>query len=324
MTKEILLITGANGLLGSKLSLAAAERGYEVRALMRSPEPCAEFEQAGIRLVRGDVTDLASVRAAAQGVDAIVHAAAVLGGTWSKAVPSDYWDVNYQGTVNVMEAARLEGVAPMVDLDTLAILDWSHTITEVSPIVPIGPDDSPYVAAKRASYYEGMHRASRGQDIRFVTPAGIYGPAPYVERALHPTSFNGTLALALRGGLPEYVRFPLLWAYVDDVASVCLAALERASSGQHLLACGRVEDACSIAALCNQAAVLANVAHRVRDVDLSSGGAAIGSMAKLAARRYGNPLLDSSATHKTGGGAPLPLREGLRRTVEWLRQHGRL
>jgi dihydroflavonol-4-reductase len=319
MTKKILLVTGANGLLGSNLCLAAAKRGYEVRALMRLPQGCAAFTAAGISLLRGDVTDLESIRGAARGASDIVHAAAVLGGTWSKATPSDYWDVNYRGTLNVMEAARREGVEHLVDLDTLAILDWAHTITERSPITPISPDDSPYVAAKRASYYEGMHRAARGQNITFVTPAGIYGPGPFIERVLHPTSFTGMLSMALGGGLAEYVRFPLLWAYVDDVAAICLAALERGRSGERYLACGRVEDACSIAELCNRAAALAGVPHRVREVELSAGGGAIGSMAKLAARRYANPLLDSSDTQKSTGVAPLFLNEGLRRTVEWLR-----
>src|ERR1700722_1371903 len=322
MTKKILLVTGANGLLGSNLCLAAARRGYEVRALMRAPQRCAAFTTAGLSLLRGDVTDLESIRAAARGASGIVHAAAVLGGTWSKATPQDYWDVNYRGTVNVMEAAHREGVARMVDLDTLAILDWAHTITERSPIAPITPDDSPYVAAKRASYYEGMHRAARGQDITFVTPAGIYGPGPFIERVLHPTSFTGTLAMALGGRLAEYVRFPLLWAYVDDVAAICLAALERARSGERYLACGRVEDACSIAELCNHAAVVAGIPHRVRDVDLSAGGDAIGSMAKLATRRHADPLLDSSGTQKSTGVTPISLNEGLRRTVEWLLPRG--
>jgi nucleoside-diphosphate-sugar epimerase len=122
MTKKILLVTGANRLLGSNLCLAAAKRDYEVRALMRSPRGCAAFTAAGISLLQGDVTDLESIRAAAGGASDIVHTAAVLGGTWSKATPSDYWDVNYRGTVNVMEAARREGVERMVDLDTLAIL----------------------------------------------------------------------------------------------------------------------------------------------------------------------------------------------------------
>jgi dihydroflavonol-4-reductase len=318
MTNKILLVTGANGLLGSNLCLAAARRGYEVRALMRAPQSCAAFTAAGIAVHRGDVTDLESIRAAASGAGGIVHAAAVLGGTWSKATPKDYWDVNYRGTVNVMEVAHREAVARIVDLDTLAILDWAHTITERSPIAPISPDDSPYIAAKRAAYYEGMHRAARGQHITFVTPAGIYGPGPFTERVLHPTSFTGTVAMALGGQLAEYVRFPLLWAYVDDVAAICLAALERGRSGERYLACGRVEDACSIAELCNHAAALAGVPHRVRDVDLSAGGGAIGSMAKLAARHYADPLLDSSGTQKSTGIAPLTLDEGLRRTVEWL------
>src|SRR5260370_27538555 len=105
MTKKSLLVTGANGLLGSNLCLAAAKRDYEVRALMRSPQGCSAFTAAGISLLQGDVTDLESIRAAARGASGIVHAAAVLGGTSSTATPSAYCDVNYRATLNVLAAA---------------------------------------------------------------------------------------------------------------------------------------------------------------------------------------------------------------------------
>jgi dihydroflavonol-4-reductase len=322
--KEILLVTGANGLLGSNLCLAAAQGGYDVRAMVRASGERGALQRSGITVFPGDVTIKQSVLDAAQGASAIIHAAAVLGGTWSTAHPQDFWNVNYQGTVNVMEAARQVGARRLINLDTLAILDWTYTITEHSPIASISAEDSPYVAAKRASYFEGMHRAALGQDIVFVTPAGIYGPGPFVERALHPTSFTGTLAMALTGSLAQYVRFPLLWSYVDDVVAVCLAALERGRRGTRYLACGRVEDACSLAALCNQAAQIAGVAHRVLDVSPDTGAVNLGTMAKLAQRKYADPMLDSRVTAAELGVHPRTLDDGLRSTVAWLRQNDKI
>ena len=332
--KEVLLVTGANGLVGSNLCLAAAQAGYDVRALVRPTSECAPLQAAGITVVRGDVTLKESVFEAAQGASLIVHAAAVLGGTWSASKPEDFWNVNYHGTVHVMDAARHVGARRMIDLDSLAILDWSQTITERSAIAPLSSDDSPYVSAKRAAYYEGMHRASLGQatlgqaslgqDIVFVTPAGIFGPGPFVERALHPTSFTGTLATALNGSLAQYLSFPLLWSYVDDVVAVCLAALEHGRRGARYLACGRAENACSLAALCNRAAEIAGVAHRVLDVGLDTAAVNVGTMSKLAKRRYADPMLDSSVTATELGVHPRTLDEGLRTTVAWLRHNGRI
>lgn len=324
MTKKTLLITGATGLVGSNLSVQAANAGYHVRALVRSLDNVEPLRRANIEVVRGDITDLDSLLRAARGVEGIIHTAAVIGGTWSKATPEDFWAANYHGSVNVFEAGRQAGVRRVVDLDTLAILDWSKTITEDSSIAVIGPQDSGYVSAKRASYYEGMHRACRGQDIVFVTPAGIYGPSLFVERALHPTSFTGTLCTALNGGLKQYVNLPLLWAYAEDVAATSLAAFERGSNGARYLACGRPQDVRTLAQFCNLAAEIAGVSHRVEDLDLATGGSEIGSMAVLAKRKYADPIMDASRTTATLGVQPIDLLDGLKRTVDWLRQHGKI
>jgi dihydroflavonol-4-reductase len=324
MQDETLLVTGASGLVGSNLCLLAVRAGYRVRGMVRSPNDAEPLSAHAIEPVIADIRDLDSVLRAADSVGGILHTAAVLGGTWSKATVQEFWDANYTGTVNVMEAARRTGVRRVVDLDTLALLDWSQTITERSAIVAIQPGDSGYVASKRASYYEGMHRASRGQDIVFVTPGAIYGPSLFVERALHATSFTGTLCSALNGKLESYVPIPLLWAFAEDVAATALAAWERGATGSRYLACGRVEDLRSLAAFCNLGAEIAGIRHRVREVDLSSGGTQIGSMAAFAKRQYADPVMDSSRTETLLGVQPRALRDGLETTVEWLRANGKL
>jgi nucleoside-diphosphate-sugar epimerase len=109
-SSEGLLLTGATGLVGSTLCIAARRAGHRVRGLVHSLAGTEPLGKAGVELVAGDVTDRESLVRAARGVRDIVHCAAVIGGTWSKATPEDFWSVNYQGVVNVLDAARQSGV----------------------------------------------------------------------------------------------------------------------------------------------------------------------------------------------------------------------
>jgi dihydroflavonol-4-reductase len=324
MDKGLLLVTGATGLVGSTLCLAARKAGYRVRALARSLADTEPLRKAEVELVSGDVTDRDSLVRAAKGVQDIVHCAAVIGGTWSKATPQDFWSVNYEGVVNVLEAAKANGVRRSVCYSSKAILDWSRTATNSSPIAAIGPNDTPYLGAKRAAFYFSMHRACIGQDVITVVPGGIYGPAPLVERAIVPTSYTGTLLMALKGGLDEYVPMPHSWSFVDDVVAVGLAALERGSNGARYLAVGLPEDECSLPDICNRANAIAGVPHRVRDIDLEAGGEKIGVMKFYAQRKFAKPLVDPSETEAALGVRPTPLDVGLRKTVGWFREHGKI
>lgn len=323
MAGETLLITGATGLVGSNLCIKAAHAGYRVRAMVRNPIGTEPLKQPGIEVIIGDVTDRDSLLRAAKGATGILHCAAVLGGTWSKSTPEEFWAVNYHGVVNVMEAAKQRGVRRVVDVDTLAVMDWRTTITERSPLLPITPDNSPYVRSKRASVYESLHRAALGQDVVFVTPGGIYGPGPFTERALHPTCFNAMLLAGITGKLDRYVKFPLTWVYVADVVNIALAAFERGRIGERYLALGHAADICSLPDFCNRAAELAGSPHRVASVDPASG-LEIGTMAQFASRKYPDPIMDSSATTLALDVPPTLMCEGLRHTVAWLRSQGKI
>lgn len=322
MSKGRLLVTGATGLVGSNLCVAAVKAGYEVRGLVRSKADTEPLVKAGVELVLGDVTDPASLDSAARGVDGILHAAAVIGGTWSKATPDDFWSVNYLGVLNVLDAAKKAGARRTVCYSSVAILDWGCTQTNTSPIVPIGPADPPYTRAKRAAFYASMHRACLGENIVTVLPGMIYGPAPVVQRALVPTSCTGTLVMALKGELKEYVPMPMSFSYAHDVGAVGLAAYEKGTNGSRYLACGRAEDVCGLPEICNRASEIAGVVHRVATIDLSKAGNSLGSMKAYAERKFASPLVDTAGTEQSLGVAPTPLSRGLAETVAWLREVG--
>lgn len=254
----------------------------------------------------------------------MIHSAAILGGTWSAATPDDFDRVNYHGSLSLLDAARHHAVDRIVIVSSLVIFSHKATVTEASPLVPVRPALAPYARAKLAIYYEGMHRVCRGEHIAFVVPGAMYGPSPFVDRALQPTLFTGTLHNAIRGELKEYADFPLSWPYVEDAARIALAALDHGRAGEKYLAAGGPDDVLSLAGFCNLGCAAAGVDHRVRDLPLADLTSDIGSMRALAERRYPTPLIDPSRTNDELGITLTPVRAGVEKTVAWMRAQGRI
>jgi len=315
-----LLVTGATGLVGAWVCRLAVERGDHVRALVRPESPADGLAALGCEVVRGDVGDPASIKPAAAGVDALIHTAALVGGTWATASLADYERVNLHGTLHVLDAAAERTVV----LGTTAFLDRGRggPITETMPLAPESAD--PYTRTKRAAYVAAMERATAGQDVVAVMPGGVYGPAVLAPGALRPTSFNGAIGLACRGELPRYPPVKLGWVLAEEVARVALLALDRGLSGARYHALGHPADAMTVPDFLSLACELAGVPHRVSATgsprDDPELVAEFGNMAYTADTRWPEPLFDSSATNRALGIRPVRVREGLRRTVAWLDQ----
>ena len=324
----LILVTGATGSVGSNVCRLAAARGIAVRALVRPGSDADPLAQCGAEPVVGDVTDRGSLATATRGVDGVIHCAAQIGGTWSTAGPQDYEAVNQWGTINVLDAAQAAGASRTVVLLSAVVGDRRVTTTEDSPIAPIAPENSPYLRTKLAAYYEGMARAARGADIRFVVPGGIYGPTPMVERALVPTIFTGTLLMAARGELRRYLPMPIPWVLAEDVADIALRALERGRRRSSLPGDGRPDDTCSLPQFCNTFLEMAGIDHRVEEFDPTGPGAStdpeFGSMVAMLQASYPSPSHDPSRTTAELGRAPTPLRDGLDATLTWLRANHKL
>ena len=177
-----------------------------------------------------------------------------------------------------------------------------------------------------------MARAEAGQDVVSTHPGAIFGPSAVASNALGRTSFNRVLLGALRGRLERYLRFPVSWVLADDVARGCVLALDHGVSGERYMLDGRAEDVVSIAEACNRACELAGLDHRVEDVVPSDEPelieifgptlVAIASRADGENRPLGN--LPKSKTAKRLGYDPASLDVGLRITIGWLREIGRL
>jgi dihydroflavonol-4-reductase len=332
MASETVLVTGATGLAGSNACRLGLERGYRIRALVRNKGDVEPLEKLGAESASGDITNPESLDQAMRDVTHVIHCAAVLGGTWSTATPEEIMDANMRGAINVLAAAERAGVQRTIMFSSVAICDWSETLTEASRILPIGAEASPYARAKVATYYESMARAARGQFVATVIPGGIYGPSPLVERALVPTSVNCTLLDGATGKLERYLPFVMPWVYAEDAANIALNALEKGKSGARYLAVGRLADAASFPAICNRFSEMVGSAHRVDEFDPTASPPAAGTgqgddysnMMRYVVQSRPDPLFDSSVTSRELEITPTSVDEGLARTVSWLRELGKV
>ena len=110
----MILVTGASGFVGRHVTRALSADRLPVRALVRDARGAATLEGVRCELVRGDVTDPASLRAASRGVRAIVHLVAIVEGS-----PATFERVMAAGTGNLVEAARETGVRRIVLMSAL-------------------------------------------------------------------------------------------------------------------------------------------------------------------------------------------------------------
>ncbi|MFM2043328.1 MAG: hypothetical protein RLY86_1904 [Pseudomonadota bacterium] len=173
-TAPTVLVTGATGFTGGALALALRRRGQAVRALVRNPEApaAAALARAGVTLVPGDIRDQAAVVRAAAGCAAIYHIAAVFR---TAGHPDSYYsDVNLGGTLNVLDAARRQGVDRVIHCSTIGV----HGDVAVIPCDEDGPLAPLDIYQRTKLEGELAARDAFAKDLRGVVfrPAGIYGP----------------------------------------------------------------------------------------------------------------------------------------------------
>lgn len=323
-------VTGGTGLAGANVCARLIARGDEVRALVRNLEDAAALAAIGVDVVQGDITDADDVLRASKGCEAAIHSAALLGGASQDL--ADFQAVNYDGTVNVLDAGRAHGMRRVVALSTSTFFDLSLPVQrEDAPVLDDPPDD-PYTVTKLAAYREVHRRAAAGDDVLTCHPGAIYGPSPVIERALHRTSFNRVLLSAIRGKIAAYLTFPVTWVAADDVAAGAVAALDHGVAGGRYWLVGRPEDEVSTAAGCNVACEIAGVDHRVMDLDHRTAtreqraifGPTLYAIADAAANQERYPRDPDNPTRRDLGYEPIGMHEGMSRFVGWLRDIGRL
>ena len=276
------------------------------------------------------MTDADAVRRAATGSDSAIHCAALLGGASQNL--ADFEAVNIGGTKNVLDAAESVGLRRVVAVSTGTFFDTTGGFDREDAPVSKEPSSDPYTITKMAAFLDAMSRAAEGRDVVSAHPGAIFGPSPVASNALGRTSFNRVLMSALRQRIERYLTFPVSWVFAEDIARGCILALDKGVAGERYMLDGQPEDVVSVANACNRICQLAGLDHRVVDVEASDDpeleevfGPTLVAIATKAAA--GSPVrrnLADSKTYKRLGYDPISLDQGLKSTIGWLREIGRI
>ena len=184
------LVTGADGFIGSHLTEALLAEGCEVRALAQYNSFnnwgwLEDVHHPGLEVVTGDVRDPNFCRHIVKGVDTVFHLAALIAIPYSYVAPDSYVDTNVKGTLNICQAVRDEGVGRLLVTSTSEVYGTARyvPIDEKHPKQP----QSPYSASKIGADAIALsfHNAFE-TPVTVVRPFNTYGPRQSA-RAIIPT-----------------------------------------------------------------------------------------------------------------------------------------
>lgn len=306
------LVTGAGGFIGSHVTERLVAEGARVRALVhyRGDGSWGWLDQSAIKdeleVIAGDVTDAELVRRATAGCEVVFHLAALISIPYSYIAPRAYVHTNVEGTLNVLEAARTEGVSRLVHTSTSEVYGTPETvpITESHPL----RGQSPYSASKiGADKLAESYFCTWQVPVTILRPFNTYGPRQSA-RAVLPTIITQLLSGVemLRLGALSPRRD--LTFVADTVDGYVRAATVPAAAGRTIqLGTGRdvsVEE-------------LARLAMQVvgRTVPIESEESRVRPANSEVERLLSSPAL---AAEVLGWRPTVSLEEGLSRTAEWI------
>ncbi len=222
-----ILVTGADGLLGSNIVRELLARGHSVRALIQPGRPQLTLEGLPIERVGGDILHPETLKPAFEGMEAVIHAAASTR-MWparSKMVRQ----VIIDGTRNMIQAAAQSSISRMVCVGT------SNTFSPGKTKDAPGREGTPYICGHYKMDYmdskyeahmmlEAAHR-NLGLPVLTVNPTFMIGP-------YDSTPSSGTMLIRLyRGEVPGYTSGGKNWVHVRDVAVAIANALTMGEPG---------------------------------------------------------------------------------------------
>ena len=225
------LITGADGFIGSHLTESLVRAGYSVRAFVMYNsfnswgwlEHLPEEMKKSIEIFSGDIRDPHGVDEAVRGCEAVLHLAALIAIPYSYHSPDTYVDTNIKGTLNILQASRRSDVKRIIHTSTSEVYGTARfvPITEEHPLQGQSPYSASKIGADQLAY---SFYSSFELPVVIARPFNTYGPRQSA-RAVIPTVItqiaNGAEQLKLGATTPTRD-----FSYVQDTVDAFIATLK--------------------------------------------------------------------------------------------------
>ncbi|TXT28451.1 MAG: NAD-dependent epimerase/dehydratase [Planctomycetota bacterium] len=225
---DLILVTGATGLVGSHVAEQARKRGHKVRAVVRKPSQCSDLTSWGVDLVEGDMTNRDSLIRAAKGATVVVHCAAKVG-DWGPT--EEYRTVNVHGLRDLLDAVESNGsLKRFVHISSLGVYPACdhHGTDEFTPVSTTGIDGYTLTKVEAENLVRDHIRDHRLPAV-ILRPGFIYGPR---DRTILPK----VLARIKSGGFKFLGSGQQLLnnTFVGNLVSAVFLAIEKDDVGGEL------------------------------------------------------------------------------------------
>jgi dihydroflavonol-4-reductase len=322
------LVTGGTGKIGNAVARRLVDRGDEVVALVRDVARARELLPPGIELARGDVTEPATLPGACDGIEAVFNCMGIPE-QWLPD-PTRFDQVNAEGALNVITAARQAGARRAVHTSTYDVFHAEPGGTMREAELADYPKPTAYERSKQRAEELVLGEATAGIEVVIVNPAGIFGPGPWASAGL-----DGAIRDAIRRRLPACPPGGMTLCYVEDAADGHLAAFEYGEPGERYILGDGYADFRDIlreaVAEAGRGFVPPSIPTPVAKA-LAAGGERLAGLIRrppLLGQGQLSYLLwqarvDNSKARDRLGVEFTPWPEGIRRTVRWMAETGRI
>jgi dihydroflavonol-4-reductase len=325
LNPEAVLVTGGTGFLGGAIVERLLADGRPVKALARSDDSARTLRELGAEPVRGDVLDADALTAAIRGCEVVYHAAGL--NTFCLRDPSLLFEVNVQGSRNVVRAAAEAGVRRVVYTSSAAALGEARGT--------VGSETSPHRGSFLSSYERSKFEAEQAvlsvareteTEVVCVNPASVQGPG-------RATGSTRLLLDYLNGRLKAIVDSTISLVDIADCTEGHLLAEARGKPGERYVLSGATVTVREGIQLLGRLTGINAPVRALPPAVATAAAVAVETAARLRGKtpRVCRDLVrtalhghayDGSRAARELGLSYTPLEETIRRTLDWFRDEG--